>query len=164
MMWVYFNVPEASYLEYMANVGQDSRVPRIELKLANGSKFQYPAERMTIEAKFNHNTGTIPFRADFENPNGLLRHGQSGTVLIHKSLKNALVIPQRAVFDILNKRYVWVVGKDGLVHKREIGIQYELEDIFVVRSGLDVNDKIVVEGVQKLHDGDKVEFQFRKPE
>ncbi len=165
VMWVYFNVPEARYLEYMAHISQEKEDPRIELKLANGSKFQYLAERITIEAQFNNETGNIPFRADFPNPHGLLRHGQTGTVLIQQTLKNALVIPQRAVFEILNKQYVYVVGENEVVRQRLITIEHELEDIFVIKSGLEVKDKIVLEGVRQVHDGDKVEeFEFRKPE
>ncbi len=168
LMWVYFNVPEANYLEYMAHVNQDDKIPRIELKLANGSKFQYLAERITIEAQFNNETGNIAFRADFPNPHGLLRHGQTGTVIIYQTLKDAIVIPQRAVFDMLDKQYVYVLDKDNVVHRRLIAIpKLELaeEDIFVVKSGLDVNDKFVLEGIRQVHDGDKVEdFEFRKPE
>jgi len=171
VMWVYFNVPEASYLEYMAHVGQNQEDPRIELKLANGNKFQYPSMGVTIEAKFNNETGNIPFRADFlnpqlrpEKPDRLLRHGQTGTVLIHRTLHDAIVIPQRATFEIIDKRYVYVVDKDDVVHQREIVIQNDLEDIFVIKSGLDVNDKIVLEGVRQLRDGDKVEYEFRQPE
>ena len=115
-----------------------------------------------IEAKFNNETGNIPFRADFPNPDRLLRHGQTGNVLIHRTLNNAIVIPQRATFEILDKRYVYVVGKDDVVHQREIVIQHEMDDIFVIKKGLDVNDKIVLEGVRQVHDGDKVEYEFRQ--
>jgi membrane fusion protein, multidrug efflux system len=163
VMWVYFNVPEARYLEYKASLGKGED-QRIELVLANGSKFPKLGKIGAIEAKFNNETGNIPFRADFENPDDLLRHGQTGTVLIHCTLNNAIVIPQRATFEILDKRYVWVVDKDGVVHQREIVIQNELEDIFVIKFGLDVNDKIVLEGVRQLRDGDRVEYEFRKPE
>jgi membrane fusion protein, multidrug efflux system len=165
VMWVYFNVPEAKYLEYMAHLSQTQTLPRIELKLANGSKFQYLATNITIEAQFNNQTGNIPFRADFDNPHGLLRHGQTGTILIHQTLHNAIVIPQRATFEILDKRYVWVVGENNTAKQRPIAIdENKLEDIFVIKSGLDVNDKIVWEGVRQVHDGDKLEFEFRPPE
>jgi membrane fusion protein (multidrug efflux system) len=164
VMWVYFNVPEARYLEYKAHEGQDKEERRIELVLANGSKFPKIAQSITIEAKFNNETGNIPFRADFENLNGLLRHGQTGNVLIHRTLNNAIVIPQRAVFETLDKLYVYVVGEDDVVHRRLITIEHELEDIFVIKSGLGVKDKIVLEGVRQVHDGEKVEYEFRKPE
>jgi membrane fusion protein (multidrug efflux system) len=172
VMWVYFNVPEARYLEYKGRQGKSkdySRLElvdsRIELVLADGSTFDQTAgNTVTIEGKFNNETGNIPFRADFPNPDRLLRHGQTGTVLIHRMVKNAIVIPQRATFEILDKRYVWVVDADNVVHQREIAIRNELDDIFVIEKGLDVNDKIVLEGGRQVRDGDTVEYDFRKPE
>jgi membrane fusion protein (multidrug efflux system) len=164
VMWVYFNVPEARYLDYMAGVKQDKEDPKIELVLANGNKFQKTGKIGAIEAKFNNETGNIPFRADFPNPDRLLRHGQTGNVLIHRALNNAVVIPQRATFEILDKRYVWVLDKDGVVHQREIVIQNEMDDIFVIKKGLDVNDRIVLEGIRQVRDGEKEEFEFRHPD
>lgn len=164
VMWVYFNVPEVRYLEYMANQGKDKDRRQIELVLANGSKFPQIGKIGAIEAKFNNETGNIPFRADFPNPDRLLRHGQTGNVLIHRTLNNAIVIPQRATFEILDKRYVYVIDKDDVVHQREIVIQNEMDDIFVIKSGLEVNDKFVLEGVRQVRNGEKVEYEFRKPE
>jgi membrane fusion protein, multidrug efflux system len=175
VMWVYFNVPEKRYLEYMAELGQNKQSPDIELVLANQSKFPYtgkldPVHNIgAIEAQFNNETGNIAFRADFENPvestgQRLLRHGQTGNVLIHRALKNAIVIPQRATYEILDKRYVFVVDKDNVAHQREFIVQHEKDDIFVIEKGLDVNDKIVFEGVRQVRDGDTVEFEFIKPE
>jgi len=173
LMWVYFNVPESRYLEYMEGLGQVTsgqriELPdsRIELVLANGNKFKYsPGNSVTVEGKFNNETGNIAFRADFPNPYGLLRHGQTGTVLIQRSVKNAVVIPQRAAFEILDKQYVWVVGEDHVAHLRQITIQHELEDIYVIRSGIDVKDKIVLEGVRQVKDKQKLgEVEFQKPE
>jgi membrane fusion protein (multidrug efflux system) len=170
VVWVYFNVPEKYYLEYMAAPKQREKEDKIELVLANGDTFMQTGTIGAIEAVFNNETGNIKFRADFPNPVDketgyrLLRHGQTGTVLIHRPLKNALVIPQRAVFENLSKRYIYVVGKDDVVHQREIVIQYEMEDIFVIKKGLDVNDRIVLEGVRQVRDGEKVEYEFRSPE
>jgi membrane fusion protein, multidrug efflux system len=169
VMWVYFNVPEAGYLDYMAGLKQDNEDHKIELVLANGNKFPHSGKIGAIEAQFNNETGNIPFRADFPNPDRLLRHGQTGNVLIHRTLKNAIVIPQRATFEILDKLYVYVVDKDDAVHQRAITKQHEMEDIFVIekgldKKGLDVNDKIVLEGVRQVRDGEKVEYEFRRPE
>ncbi|QJW95222.1 RND efflux system, membrane fusion protein [Frigoriglobus tundricola] len=182
VMWVYFNVPEARYLDYMAKLGpgqndhQDyetriqaflselNRQTRIELVLANGSTFLHAGKITTIEAKFNNQTGNVAFRADFPNPNRLLRHGQTGNILLKQTLHNALVIPVRATFQILDKRYVYVIGEDRTVHQREVVVQNELDDLFVITSGLGVNDKIVLDGVQQVRDGDEVEgFEFREP-
>lgn len=164
LMWVYFNVPEKDYLKYMAMPAQEKERQRIELVLANGSKFKQHGKIGAIEAQFNNENGNIPFRADFPNPDGLLRHGMTGSILIHKSLKNAIVIPQRAVFEILDKQYVHVVDQDSVVHQREFVVQNELPDIFVIKKGLGVEDRIVFEGIRQVRNGEKVEYEFRAPE
>lgn len=164
VMWVYFNVPESRYLEYQAGVGRGRDDLNIELELANGQIFPQTGAIGAIEADFDHETGNIAFRADFPNPTGLLRHGQTGNVLIHNTLHDALVIPQRATFEILDKTFVFVVGEDNVVHQREIELQYELEDIYVVGDGIEEGDKIVLEGVRQVRDGDAVAFEFRAPE
>jgi membrane fusion protein, multidrug efflux system len=164
VMWVYFNVPEKYYLEYMAHRKQHEEQDRIELMLANGDTFPQTGTIGAIEADFNNENGNIKFRADYPNPDRLLRHGQTGTIKIRRPFKNALVIPQRATFELLDKRYVKVVGDDGVAKQKLITVAHELEDVFVVGSGLDVNDKIVLEGVRDVEVGHKVEYEFRKPE
>jgi membrane fusion protein, multidrug efflux system len=164
VMWVYFNVPEAQYLEYMASLKHDNEDHKIELVLANHNKFPQSGKIGAIEAQFNNETGNIAFRADFKNPDRLLRHGQTGTILIHRIVHDAIVIPQRATFEILDKRYVWVVGEDDVVHQRLITVKHELDDIFVINNVLDVKDKIVLEGVREVQEGGKVEYEFRNPE
>jgi membrane fusion protein (multidrug efflux system) len=164
VMWVYFNVPEARYLEYMATPEQVRAGEEFELVLANGNKFPHIGKIGAIEAQFNNETGNIAFRADFPNPEGLLRHGQTGNVLIHRALNNALVIPQRATFEILDKRFVFVVDKEGVAHQREIAVEHEQDDIFVIAKGLTVSDQIVLDGVRQVRDGEHVEFEFLKPE
>ena len=163
VMWVYFNVPEARYFEYMADLKKNEDL-QIELVLANGEKFDQIGKIGAIEADFNNQTGNIPFRADFPNPDRLLRHGQTGTILISRVLKDAVVIPQRATFEILQKRYVYVVDKDDVAHQREIVIQNELEDIFVIKQGVGADETIVLEGTRQVRDGEKVEFENRQPE
>jgi membrane fusion protein (multidrug efflux system) len=174
LMWVYFNVPEADYLNFQATAGArdlDHRHQlklagnRIELQLANGKFFDQPAnETVTVESSFDNETGNIQFRVDFPNPKRLLRHGQTGTLWIHQSLKDAIVIPQRATFEILDKRYVYVIDDQGVAHQRAISVAHELDDIFVVESGLALNEKIVLEGVRQTREGEHVEASFRKPE
>ena len=174
LMWVYFNVPEADYLSFKSS--PDTRDPgdpqrlvfrdaRIELQLADGSLFdQRAADEITVESTFDNETGNILFRADFPNPDRLLRHGQTGTLRIHQPLKDALVIPQRATFEILDRQYVYVVGEDGIAHQRPIRIAYETDDIFVIESGLDIADRIVLDGIRQVHDGAHVDTEFREPE
>ncbi|GAA4438444.1 efflux RND transporter periplasmic adaptor subunit [Bremerella cremea] len=170
LMWVYFNVPESRYLEYKADLdaagssGSSEEHLQIELKLANGKIFPQPGKIGAIEADFNNTTGNIAFRADFPNPSGLLRNGQTGTILIHRTLPGAVVIPQRATFEILAKRYAFVVDDEGVVHQREIDIRNEQEDIFVLAGGLKAGEKIILEGIRQVRDGDKIEYEFRSPE
>lgn len=167
VMWVYFNVPEARYLEYKRQLDLDKAAGngeehlQVELKLANGEIFPQAGKIGAIEADFNNTTGNIAFRADFANPTGLLRNGQTGTVLIHRTLKDVIVIPQRATFEILAKRYAYVIDKDNVVRQRDIEIQSEQDDIFVIKKGLEEGDKIILEGIRQVRDGDHIEYEFR---
>ena len=163
-MWVYFNMDEARYLNYMSAKDRDDESYKIELKLANGKIFPYLGKIATIEGQFDNTTGNIAFRANFPNPEGLLRHGETGDVLMTEMLKNAIVIPQKAVFEVLANRYVYVLDKEGVVHQREIVVDHEKDDIFIVKSGLNVNDKLVVDGIQLIRDGEKVEAEYQEPD
>jgi membrane fusion protein (multidrug efflux system) len=164
LMWVYFNVPEVRYLDFMANFGQHPKDLKVDLLLADGKKFNEIGHIAAIEADFNNQTGNIPFRADFPNPDGLLRNGQTGTVSISRVQNDAIIIPQRATFEVLNKRCVYVIDQDNVAHQREIAVQNELEDVFVIKQGLSVDDKIIYEGVRQVHDGDQVEYVERPPD
>jgi membrane fusion protein (multidrug efflux system) len=170
LMWVYFNVPEKDYLAYKSDLdkdkaeGNEEKHLQIELKLANGKIFPQHGKIGAIEADFNNTTGNIAFRADFPNPESLLRNGQTGTILIHRILNNVVVIPQRATYETLAKRYAYVVDKDNVVHQRDITIEAVLEDIFVIKDGLEEGDKIILEGIRQVRDGDTVKYEFRAPE
>ena len=133
VMWVYFNVPEKQYLEYMAN--RKEYEDKIELVLANQTKFPQPGKLGAIEGQFNNVNENIAFRADFPNPDGLLNHGQAGTILVHRKVHDAIVIPLRTTYEIMNKRYVNVVDKDDVVHRREIVVQHEVDDIVRHKEG-----------------------------
>lgn len=171
VMWIYFNVPEARYFEYVADLkartdGSDED-SIVELVLANGDRFGQIGSIGAIEADFNNETGNIAFRADFPNPEGLLRHGQTGNVLIQRALHGAIVIPQRATFEILDKRYVFLIGDDNVARQHEIEVERELEDVYVVKAGVKAGDKFILEGVRDIRDGDSVESgdtEFRPPE
>jgi membrane fusion protein (multidrug efflux system) len=173
VMWAYFNVPEAAYLRFKSLRGAtDTDSPRklelsgatIQLRMANGQIFDRNASTsLTIESEFNKETGNIEFRADFPNPKGLLRHGQTGTLLINQKLSGALVIPQGATFEILDRRYVFVVDKDGVAHQREITVARELEDIYVIQNGLLASEKFVLEGAREVRDGERLKRTETRP-
>jgi membrane fusion protein (multidrug efflux system) len=155
-MWVYFNVPEAEYLNYRMQAKQDS-LTKVNLLMANNVLFDHSGVVQTIEADFNNETGNIAFRATFPNPKRLLRHGETGNVQMTVPLKDALLIPQKATFEVLEKKYVFVVTKDNVIEQKEITIGAELPDIYVVREGLSENDRIVLEGIRKVKDKEKIE-------
>lgn len=162
-MWVYFNVPEAEYLEYQTNVREDS-VINVKLQMANLKMFEYPGKVTTIEADFNNETGNIAFRATFPNPKGLLRHGETGNILVEKPLRGALLIPQKTTFEILDQKYVFVVDEEGIIHTRHIKIGAELTHLYEVKSGLKESDVILLEGLRKVKEGEKIGMDFQKPE
>ncbi len=158
-MWVYFNVTEAEYLDYRSQVDAGDALA-VKLQMANGRVFEHEGRVETIEADFNNETGTIAFRATFPNPEGLLRHGETGTVLMTKPLKNALIIPQKATYEVLDKRFVFVVDDKGVAHARAISVAEELPHLFVVDKGLDEHDRIIIEGIAKVRDGEAVSPHF----
>lgn len=161
-MWVYFNVPEAEYLNYKTKAKKDSLM-KVDLIMANHQLFDYPGVVQTIEADFNNETGNIAFRATFPNPKGLLRHGETGSVQMTVPLKNALLIPQKATFEILEKKYVFVVGKDNIVKQREIKIGAEMPDLYAIKEGLAENERILLEGLRKVRDNDKIAYDYQDP-
>jgi membrane fusion protein, multidrug efflux system len=162
VMWVYFNVPDQQYFEYMAARKEREKEDRIELLLPNQKTFPQPGKIGAIADPIQQRN--FAFRADFANPDGLLRHGQTGTILIHRKLHDAIVIPMEATYEILDKWYVYVVDKDDVAHGREIVVQNEMDDIFVIKKGVGVGDRIVLEGLRQVRDGEKVEYAFRRPE
>lgn len=162
VMWVYFNVPEARYLAYQADPHKNEL--KVELMLANGVMFPQVGKIGAIEADFNNENGNIAFRADFDNPDFLLRNGQTGTIVLSRVMKDALVIPQRATYEILAKKYCYVIDKDNVVHQRDIVIQSELDDIYVIKEGLKAGEKIILEGIRQVRDGEKIEYEFEAPE
>ena len=125
LMWASFNVPETQYLEYIAAKAQRRVDPKIGLELGDGSKFKHPGEIGAILAEFDDKTGGIRFRADFANPGRRLRHGETGTVLMRQTHRGATVIPKRSAYEIQDKRYVNVVDKEDVVHRREIAVVNE---------------------------------------
>ncbi|HRG01466.1 MAG TPA: efflux RND transporter periplasmic adaptor subunit [Bacteroidia bacterium] len=161
-MWVYFNVPEAEYLNYKAHATEENLL-KVNLLMANGSVFEYPGVVTAIEADFNNETGNIAFRATFKNPKGLLRHGETGNIQMGIPLKNAIIIPQKATYEILEKKYVFVVDKNNVVHSKEITIASEMPDLYIIKDGVNENDKILLEGIRKVKDNDKITFTYEDP-
>lgn len=161
-MYAYFNLSEPEYLNYETNI-KGRADNKVNLLLANGQVLSSPGEVETIESEFDSETGNIAFRAKFPNPNKLLKHGETGKVQMLVPVKNALIIPQKSTYEIQDKKYVFVVDDKHIVHSKPITITGEMPDLYVVESGLLENDKILLEGVQKVKDDDTIQYQYQKP-
>ncbi|MGX2039965.1 efflux RND transporter periplasmic adaptor subunit [Methylocaldum sp. MU1018] len=162
-LWVYFNVPEAEYLDYKAHK-QGNDPTKVRLRMANGRIFNQTGVIETIEADFDNTAGNIEFRATFPNPDNLLRHGETGTILMEKPYPNAMLIPQKATFEILDKTYVYVINPEGKLEQRLIHIETSVPHLFIVKDGLKDDDKVLLEGLRKVHAGEEVEIDFKPPE
>lgn len=162
-MWVYFNLHEAEYLDYVSGKTKQSNV-KVHLKMANGEIFDQSGVIETIVADFDNKTGNIEFRATFPNPNNVLRHGQTGNVLMSTPYMNAIVIPQKATFEVLDKTYVYIVNGNGELEQRLITIAAELPHVYIVKDGLGEEDRVLMEGLRKVHKGQKIEANFRPAE
>src|SRR6478736_1412641 len=154
---------EIEYLNFRMNEKKDSLM-KVNLLMANNLLFDQIGIVQTIEADFNNETGNIAFRATFPNPKGLLRHGETGNVEMTAPLKGALIIPQKCTFEILEKKYVFIVDKDKTIHQKEITIAAEMPDLYIIKEGLSESDKIVLEGIRKVKDNEKLEeFEYHDP-
>lgn len=154
-MWVYFNVSEREYLAYR-RAHRPGEPETVRLRLANDEVFDHPGTIQTIEADFNNETGTIAFRAGFPNPEGLLRHGETGEIVMTTRLPGALVIPQKATFTNLDKVFVFVIDAQNRVRSREITVSDELPHLYVVTRGLRAGERILTEGLRRVRDGDVI--------
>ncbi|MDB4928326.1 MAG: acrA 3 [Myxococcaceae bacterium] len=161
-MWVYFNVSEPEYLAYRRSHALGEQVP-VRLRMANNEIYEHPGVIQTIEADFNNETGTIAFRAGFPNREGLLRHGETGEILMTSSLPRALIIPQKATYTVLDKTFVFVVGADDVVRAREITTGESMPHQYVVTNGLREGERILIEGLRRVRDGDTIVPNVRDP-
>lgn len=162
-MWVYYNVPEAEYLDFKEKATSSTKT-QVSLLMANNKFFDFPGIVETIEADFSNETGNISFRATFPNPKSLLRHGETGNVVTTLPFKDAMLIPQKATFEVLDKKYVYVIDKNNEVKSREIVLAAELPYLFIVKSGLNVDDKILLEGLRLVKENQKIKFKLENPE
>ena len=131
--------------------------------MANNQEFNQIGTVETIEGEFNNETGNIAFRATFPNPQSILRHGETGTILMNIPLKDVLIIPQKATFEVLNKRYVFVIDKNNTVKQTEITVGASLPNLFVVKKGLAATDKILLEGIRLVKDKDVIKYKLEDP-
>lgn len=154
-VFVYFNVSEREYLD-IRSLEASEESNEVSLVLANGQIYPQKGKIETVEGEFNKTTGNIAFRARFNNPDDLLKHGSSGKIQFNKRLKNVLVIPQKSTFEVQEKICVFVVDNNNVVQIKSFVPEFRLPNLYVVQSGLNAADKIIFEGIQLVKEGDKV--------
>jgi multidrug efflux system membrane fusion protein len=158
-VFAYFDVAEGNYMDYnkAKQLHPEQHPDSVHLTLANGEMYPITGHIETAESEFNPNTGSIALKARFANPQRLLKHGASGKVRLTSELPNALLLPQKAVFEIQDKNYVYVVDQQGTVHTRNFVPQTRLGDFYVVKEGLKPGERVVYEGAPDLRDGQKIQ-------
>lgn len=160
-IYAYFSIPENKYFQWISDKRLENK-RKIELILPNGTKYKYQGELETADGEIDKQTGSIQYKAKFVNPEGLIKHGTSGKLLISEDQPGAMIVPQKSVFSIQDKRFVFVVGKDKKVKMTTIILSGTLEDSYIVESGIREGDIIVREGTQSLRDGEQIKIKSTK--
>lgn len=166
-VYVYFSMNEKQLLDFLKDKPGSTQAEKIrraepvKLILSDGTEYIEKGKIETISGIVNTGTGSANFRANFENPQGLLRSGSTGSIRIPVTINNALVIPQKATFELQGKTFAYVVQSNNKVKQTSITVT-PLTDgqSFIVNSGLKENDKIVVNNIQNLKDGDQIKPQL----
>ena len=153
-VYAYFRVSEREYLEYSAASGE--RPKEVTLRLADGSTFPAAGVIDAIESEFDKDTGNIAYRAKFPNAAGTLKHGSSGKVVLATELRGALLVPQKSTFEVQGEVFVYALDADNTARARKLVPKARLADAFVVESGLQKDDRFVLEGVQKVKEGSRI--------
>ena len=142
-----------------------AKLPKVSLLLSDGSPYTEEGRIETVNGLINTATGSANIRARFPNPKGIIRSGSSATVRIPNALKDVILVPQSATFELQDKRFVVVVGQDGKTKNVAVAVMENTAgNFFVVNSGLKAGDQIVLEGVATLKDGTQIKANAENPE
>ncbi len=156
-MYVYFSMTEKQILELTNQYGANnflSKLPAVSLKLADGSTYPIKGKIETVSGIIDTQTGSSSMRATFKNPDRVLRSGGAGNIMIPMKNDKALLIPQKATYEIQDKKFVYLLNDDMTVKSTEVEIAtIDNGKEYMVLSGLKEGDRIVVEGVNSLKDG-----------
>lgn len=161
-MFIYFNVSEPEYLDYQMHIAERSKLP-LKLILANGETFPTKGFIENIEGEFDSETGNIPFRAKFANYRHILRNGETGTIRMNIPKRNAIIIPQQSTYELQDKKYVFIVDHHGFTHATPVEIADEQQNVYIISKGLKSTDRILVDGVQKVKDGQFIKTRYKSP-
>lgn len=152
-VYAYFSLSEKDLLELMdgGNSSVDAGVkslPKVQLQLADGTMYPLEGTVATVSGVIDNATGAASSRALFDNPNGMLRSGNTGQIIIPRKSEGVLVIPQKATYEVQDLRYVYTLNDSNVTVPTQITVQpYNDGKTFVVTSGLNPGDRIVTEGV-----------------
>lgn len=158
-IYAYFSLSELDFIgfqnKYAGATLQEKlkNMPMVELVIADNSIYSEKGKMSIVDGQFDKTTGAISVRAVFPNANGTLRTGNTGRVRMPQLISNALVVPQESTFEIQDKTYVYVVGKDQKVTSKPIKISGKTENYYFVSEGLQPGEKIVYVGLGNLKDG-----------
>ena len=157
-MQVYFSMTEKDLLDMTKTAGginaAISSYPAVKLQLADGSIYNHPGKVATVSGVIDPTTGSVSMRADFPNPERVLKSGASGSIVVPHTATSAVVVPQDAVVEVQDKNFVYVVGKDNKVKYTPVEINSQNDGKnYIITSGLHIGDRFVVNGVSSLQDG-----------
>ncbi|ASW75993.1 RND transporter [Chryseobacterium piperi] len=158
-IYAYFSLSEMEFIAFQnkypgATLEEKLRnMPMVELVLADGSIYPERGKMSIIDGQFDRSTGSITVRAIFPNVHGTLRTGNTGRVRVPQLLTNVVTIPQESTFEVQDKTYVYVLGKDKKVTSKPITISGKTESYYFISEGLAAGDKIVYAGLGTLKDG-----------
>lgn len=161
-VYAYFSMNESDYIDFLQKTPGKTlkekmqHSSKVKLKLANGQPYVHEGIIQTVTAQVDPSTGTVSFRAVFPNPEHLIANGSSGTILIPKTYKDATLVPQVSTYEQQGKTYVYQMLKDSTVTPHIIDVAAKVGNTLIVRSGIVAGDKIVAEGVGKLHDKEPI--------
>lgn len=155
---IYFSMTEKQLLA-MARTGNGGvkaaikNMPNVRLKLADGTIYDEYGTIDAVSGIINQSTGAVQMRATFSNSRHLLHSGGTGNILLPTIVSNTIKVPQAAVTEIQDKKFVYIVGAKNKVKSTEITVEEQNDGTYYyVTSGLKAGDRIVIEGVQNLKD------------
>ena len=151
-----FSLSENEYLNFVEQAAQQGGIAAVvvELTLSNGSKYPIIGHIVTSDRALTAQTGTLTVKALFDNPDGLLLPGMFARVsLIGDTIPNAILVPERAVQQLLGKSFVMLVGPDNKAVARTVTLGDKIGSYYIVKDGLDTSDIVVVEGLTTLQEG-----------
>ena len=160
-MYVYFSMTEKQLLALTREAGGVNaaikKMPAVSLVLSDGTTYSQSGTISTVSGVIDPSTGSVQMRATFDNAQHILRSGGTGSILIPIHASDAIMVPQSATFDVQDKKFVYVVNADKTVATREITVLPQNNgQTYVVASGLRAGERIVVDGVNQLKNGQKI--------